>query len=144
MICRLFERPDAPGLTVRQVKWALKLRKVFDVTGLDPASEYKLTYTHLFWAGAYARRDRAADILQRKPPYTADLDSVMMLRPWEGGEAYREAVRQGLIPVWRVENELAAWEIANPGVSERYRHFERAMSKIMEEASHAGNIEATV
>jgi hypothetical protein len=144
MLCRLFEHPDATGLTIRQAKWALKLRGVFDVTGLDPENEYKRTYEHIIWANAYARRDRAAAILKRDGPYTADLDGVMMFRPWEGAlGAYREAVRLGLVPGWEIENELEAMEVSNTGFSERYRQFERVMSQVVEEESHERHTETT-
>jgi hypothetical protein len=140
MACRFFERSGAVGLTTRHARWALKLRGVFDVTGLDPAREYEWGCVHLTLALSYSWRERAAETLG-EAPYTADLDAVLMFRPWEsGGESYRELVRHGLIPPWLFETDLEAGGVIAPGASERWQQFLREVAQVGQEGmegSHA-------
>ena len=99
------------GMSVnnRQARWALNLRGLFDNRGLDDKDRVIQTAMCLLWASLYANRERAAEVLGQGPPYTADLDGVMMFRIWESTEHeeryIKEATAKRIIP-WGSQEDL--------------------------------------
>lgn len=92
-------------LTTRVGKWALRLRKLFK-GGPGTDSDFHL----LYWADAYAMRERACESL-KVPMHTGDLDGPLMYRLWESPSLarvteYRDAIATGLIPSWNVGTYL--------------------------------------
>lgn len=66
--------------TVREAKWALRIRAAFDDRDLMELLR------HVTLAKAFAGRERAAEALGRASPYTGDLDRLLTWRPWESDE----------------------------------------------------------
>ena len=84
-------------------------------------------------------RERAGEILKRLA-YTADLDGVMMFRPWEprpAGEEYWRAVKAGAIPPYLPENDIDASETIHPG----FREWVEYENQLTEEAPDARDVE---
>jgi len=136
-----------PGfLTPRRARWAIRLRRLYDVVGLDEIGVSDRQFVHIFFAGLYARRERAADILGRESPYTEDLDGLLMFRVWESDLRYQtwiQAVDRGVVPPWQMSNETKVAEEFHQGSGEYYQQkWDRLIHRIGE-GQDARDTEAT-
>jgi hypothetical protein len=119
--------------TAREADWIARLSALFDYAGLDLDTEMGLSLWHYTCAAAYARRERAGEVLGREAPYTADLDAMMVFRIWLSDErwaAYIKALQEGIIPHCNFDEFVEAMDAIRTGSSGPLR---RSLDRILKQ-----------